>query len=74
MEKVARDTEFKPSLSKSETKAEATSRAALAIIDQEVADREAKTARLREARLAKEADERRSTPAAKPVRRVAKRA
>lgn len=58
MEKITRETAFKPTLSKGESKADAISKAALAIIDQEVAAREEKTARLREARLAKEAADR----------------
>jgi hypothetical protein len=46
---------FMPSKSKSETKADVTSQAAKNIIDAEVAKRDAKTARLREARMAREA-------------------
>lgn len=57
MPKITRDTLFKPNLSKSESKAEAVSRAAMAIIERETNLQSAKTARLREARLAKEAGE-----------------
>ncbi len=45
---------FKAVASKAETKADVTTRTAKAIIDDEVARREAKTARLRQARLESE--------------------
>lgn len=66
---------FKPSKSKSETKADVTDNAARAIIDDEVARREAKTAKLRRARLAQEADLSSEAEPAKPVKksRVVKR-
>lgn len=48
---------FQPKLSSAETKGEVTTRAALAIIDEEANSREAKTERLRAARLQKEAIE-----------------
>jgi hypothetical protein len=48
---------FLPSKSKSETKADVTNNAAKTIIDAEAAKRDAKTARLREARMAQEAAE-----------------
>lgn len=51
------DSLFKPKLSASEKKGDATTRAAQAIIDQEADAREAKTERLRAARLAREATE-----------------
>ncbi len=57
MAKLNRDTLFQPKLSKTESKAESVSRIAMSMIEQEVAQREAKTARLREARLAREAAE-----------------
>lgn len=63
MEKVTRETLFKPTPSKGESKADAISKAALAIIDHEVALRDEKTARLRQARLAKEAADRAAEPA-----------
>lgn len=50
-----RDGLFKPNLTKTESKAETVSRVARSMIDQEIAKRDAKTARLREARLAMEA-------------------
>ncbi len=59
---------FKPNLTKTERKAETVSRIARSMIDQEVAKRDAKTARLREARMAMEA----SAPAA-PARKVSAR-
>lgn len=55
MKTPTRDTLFKPNLTKTESKAEAVSRIAMSMIEQETARRDAKTARLREARLAQEA-------------------
>lgn len=46
---------FKPRPSKAETKADITDRAARTIVDDEAARREAKTAKLRQARLENEA-------------------
>ncbi len=57
---------FMPSKSKSETKADVTNQAAKTIIDAEVAKRDAKTARLREARMAQEAAEAETKAAAAP--------
>jgi hypothetical protein len=48
------DKVFKPRMSQSEIKVDATTRAARAIIKEEVSVREAKTERLRKARLAQE--------------------
>ena len=48
---------FQPKLSASETKGDATTRAAQAIVDEETNARDAKTERLRAARLRKEAIE-----------------
>ena len=48
---------FKPKLSQSELKVDATTRAARAIINEEANARDAKTERLRAARLRKEATE-----------------
>ncbi|MBP0574699.1 hypothetical protein J8J27_28725, partial [Mycobacterium tuberculosis] len=56
--------------SKLETKSDATTRAARAIIDLEVAAREAKTERLRAARLARDAA---AAPSEKPRSSRAKR-
>ncbi|MFT0859583.1 hypothetical protein [Ancylobacter sp. G4_0304] len=68
MVEPTRDNLFKPNLTKAESKADAVSRIAKTMIDQEVARRDAKTARLREARLAQEAA---ATPvAAKTARPV----
>ncbi|MBS7543175.1 hypothetical protein [Ancylobacter oerskovii] len=55
MANPTRETLFKPNLTKTESKAEAVSRIAMSMIEQETARRDAKTARLREARLAQEA-------------------
>lgn len=55
---------FQPKASRQETKADTTTRAAWEIIDSEAAAREAKTQRLRAARLALEAADE-PTPAAK---------
>lgn len=60
---------FKPPKSKSETKADVTDNAARAIIDDEVARREAKTARLRRARLAQEASSVSEPEPAKPIKK-----
>jgi hypothetical protein len=67
---------FMPSKSKSETKADVTSQAAKNIIDAEVAKRDAKTARLREARMAREALEAEASAdsAIKPTAQPKKRA
>ena len=59
---------FKPRLSKSESKSDATSRAAWEILDGEAAARAAKSERLRAARLAREAAEK-TAPVAEKVRR-----
>lgn len=50
-----RDALFKPNLTKTESKAEAVSRIAKTLIEQEIEKRDAKTARLKEARLARDA-------------------
>jgi hypothetical protein len=59
---------FKPAPNKLETKAQVTDSAARAIIDAEATKREAKTARLREARREKEEAERLAEPEA-PVKK-----
>jgi hypothetical protein len=51
------DNVFKPKPSQAELRVDATTRAAQAIMDEEASSREAKTERLRAARLAKEAAE-----------------
>lgn len=51
-----RDDPFRPNLTRTESRAESVSRIARGMIDEEVARREAKTARLKAARLAREAD------------------
>jgi hypothetical protein len=61
MQKLTKETAFKP-----EAKGDATTRAARAIIDGEIAQRDAKTARLRAARLAKEAEDLASAPPVLP--------
>lgn len=57
MTKPTRDTLFKPTLSRTESKAEAVSRIAMSMIEQETAQREAKTERLRQARMERDAAE-----------------
>lgn len=52
---IDENTLFKPKASKAETKADITNEAARAIIDDEASQREAKTAKLRQMRLAQEA-------------------
>lgn len=54
---LTKDNLFTPSRSKSETKAETTNQAARSIMEVEAKAREAKTARLREARLVHEAEQ-----------------
>lgn len=71
MTTLTRDTVFKPKLSQTESKADAVSRIARSMIEQEASLRQAKTARLREARLAKEAADAAAT-APKPARKNAK--
>ena len=68
MQNLTENSIFKPKLSKSDSKSEATSRVAREILDSEAASRVAKSARLRAARLAREATET-PAPAAKTVRR-----
>jgi hypothetical protein len=66
------DNVFKPKPSQAELRVDATTRAAQAIMDEEASSREAKTERLRAARLAKEAAEEslvQSIPAKKKPRR-----
>lgn len=66
-----RDGLFKPNLTKTESKAETVSRVARSMIDQEIAKRDAKTARLREARMARDAAV--PAPPAKPERKTSAR-
>ena len=54
---LTKDTLFKPARSKAETKADFTDRTVRAILDDEVAKRRAKTAKLRAARLEMETQE-----------------
>lgn len=56
-DKLTKDTLFKPAPSKAETRADITDRTVRAILDDEVAKRRAKTAKLRAARLKAEAQE-----------------
>lgn len=58
-----RDDPFRPNLTRTESRAETVSRIARGMIDEEVARREAKTARLKAARLAQEAAAPASAPA-----------
>jgi len=59
-------TSAKPARTKMESRADVTDAAARAILHSELAAREAKTARLRAARMAREA--KKEAPAAKPAR------
>lgn len=63
------NTVFPPKSSKQEAKVDATTRLVRAIIDNEASVREAKTERLRAARLAQEAATKPVTETAKKVRR-----
>ena len=74
MPKKAPETPFVPKLSQSESKAEAVSRVAMSMIKHDTVTRDAKIARLREARLAKEAADSLAAPIAqKSTRRPVKR-
>ncbi|MCR5858904.1 hypothetical protein [Mesorhizobium sp. J428] len=55
MSDVTQQNLFRPARSKAESKADTTNNAARAILDDEAARREAKTAKLRQARLESEA-------------------
>ncbi|HVI27761.1 hypothetical protein [Hansschlegelia sp.] len=72
MQKMSKETLFKPS--RGEVKGDATTRAAREIIDRERTERDAKTERLRTARLAKEAADEEAARLAPPPapRRAAK--
>ncbi|BCH26446.1 hypothetical protein [Mesorhizobium sp. L-8-3] len=65
---VAKQGLFKPNPSKAETKADITNHAARAITGDEAARREAKTARLRQARLEREAQLASAVSPAEPPR------
>jgi hypothetical protein len=54
---ITKDNLFRPARSKAETKADVTDSTARAIIDAEIESREAKTERLRKARLKMEAEQ-----------------
>lgn len=69
---ITKDNLFRPMRSKSETKAEITDSTARAIIGAEAERREAKTAKLREARLASEERDAASPPAKPRARKAAK--
>ncbi|MCO5159919.1 MAG: hypothetical protein M9939_02195 [Mesorhizobium sp.] len=69
MNDVTQHNLFRPARSKAESKAQTTDNAARAIIDDEAARREAKTAKLRQARLEQEA-----RAAAEPAPAKAKKA
>ena len=73
MKNVLADGAFKPKPTTAEAKGDATTRAALTIINGEAAAREAKTERLRKARLAQEALEAAPAPKKKPPTTVQKR-
>lgn len=66
---VTRDNLFATPLNKAEAKGDMTTRVAQSIIDTEVAAREAKTARLKAARLAMEATQEPLAIAKKPARK-----
>jgi len=70
MSDITQQNLFRPARSKAESKADITNNAARAIIGDEAARREAKTAKLRQARLKQEAA---AEPEAKPAPRKAKR-
>ena len=63
---IAEHSLFKPKPSKAESKADVTNHAARTIVEADAARREAKTARLRQARLENEAKLAAESPPAKP--------
>ncbi|WP_159586595.1 hypothetical protein [Chelativorans xinjiangense] len=63
---ITKDTLFRPTRPNAATKADITDRTARAIIDAEAARREAKTERLRQARLEMEARQPKEAPAKAP--------
>ncbi len=65
MSDVTQQNLFRPARSKAESKADTTNNAARAILDDEAARREAKTAKLRQARLESEARAAAAAPAPK---------
>ena len=71
MQKVTKESVFKPS--KIEAKGDATTRAARAIIDKETDARDAKTARLKAARLAKEASDLAAAPPPAPAKKTVRK-
>lgn len=69
---ITKENLFRPTRSKAETKAQITDSAARAIIDAEVDSREAKTERLRKARLKMEAEQAEAAKAAPEKKTTAK--
>ncbi|MGH6760963.1 MAG: hypothetical protein ACRECW_05165 [Phyllobacterium sp.] len=73
MTNVTKDNLFKPSRTRMETRAEITDKAAKGIIDEAAAKRIAKTEKLRQARLTKEAeDAENALRSTAPVKRTGK--
>lgn len=71
MGKLNKDNLFKPNLSRAENKSRTTDEIARAITDDEIAQRNRKTERLRAIRLAKEAEERENGTDAAPKKKRA---
>ncbi|MCT7375215.1 hypothetical protein [Chelativorans salis] len=71
---ITKDTLFPPTKPNAATKAEITNRTARAIIDAEAARRDAKTERLRQARLEMEAGQPKPAPAKARGRKTAAKA
>ncbi|WP_163271287.1 hypothetical protein [Chelativorans alearense] len=71
---ITKDTLFRPTRPNAATKADITDRTARAIIDAEAARREAKTERLRQARLEMEAQQPKPAPAKAKARKTAVKA
>ena len=69
---ITKDNLFRPVPSKAEAKSDVTTRTAKAMIEAETASREAKTARLRKARLAMEAEQPAPPPSKPRARKASK--
>jgi len=70
MTTTPQDAAFKPSLTKTESKADAVDRIARSMIEDEVKKRDAKTARLRQARLDRDAAAKPASASRKAARKA----
>ncbi|WP_146345534.1 hypothetical protein [Falsiphaeobacter marinintestinus] len=74
MAKLTKNTLFKPAAPRAETLGDKTTRAVRLILDEEMEKREAKTDRLRKARLEREAFSKPEAPKVKPKAKAAPKA